>query len=65
MEDIYDKAKKPNRREDEVDVEFYTHIYPVLLATYTMSWTNNKALEGHGTCPLSFPYIFSMGQLQS
>lgn len=48
MEDIYDQKNKPNRTEDEVDVEFYTRIYPVLLATYTLSWTNNKALEGHG-----------------
>jgi len=40
MEDIYPKGNQ--------EVEFYTHIWPVLLAACSLSWVNNKALEGHG-----------------
>ncbi|KAF9504784.1 hypothetical protein BS47DRAFT_1401028 [Hydnum rufescens UP504] len=48
MEDVYDRENRLKREQKDVDVEYYTHIYPVLLSAYTLSWTHNQAFEGHG-----------------
>jgi hypothetical protein len=63
MEDVYDRKTRPKREQKDVAVEYYTHIYPVLLSAYTLSWTHNQAFEGHGMCLDSLLYIFPNGQL--
>ena len=46
IENIYDKASSSFLPPS--DVQFYRDIWPVLEATYNLSWVNLTAFQGHG-----------------
>ena len=46
IENIYDKAS--SSFVPPSDVQFYRDIWPVLEATYNLSWVNLTAFQGHG-----------------
>jgi len=50
MENIYREANNARvPAPTEANLDFWKHIWPVLHSASSMSWTNNTALQGHGS----------------
>jgi hypothetical protein len=60
IEDIYERQRRGQPGYDVGDVEFYRHIYPLFQRMYQMSWTNKKALQGHGMFTYASRVIFEL-----
>jgi hypothetical protein len=52
IENIYREEGHPLIPKPDVNnLDFWKHIWPVLLSAASLSWTNNKAFQGHGRSP--------------
>ncbi|KAF8555871.1 hypothetical protein OG21DRAFT_1410233 [Imleria badia] len=66
IEDIYAKQSDMRWRDDQgKGVEFYRDIWPILQATYAVSWTNQGAFEGHGSSSPQNPWYIKADKLKS